>query len=166
MLDEIRDMVPYVDIITQMVKYFRCDEHIDIFEIGVRRATSTKAMLRGLQQRLGNQKGHLYSCDVDDRSLAVPYEELLEYWTFYHKDSQEIEWDSPLDILFIDGEHTYDAVKRDYEKYEPFVKDEGIIFLHDMNPKATDAAKYWKEIDYPKVILNLNKSGLGIVTKI
>jgi len=165
MLNEIRDMTPYVDIITQIVKYFRCGSFLNMFEVGVRRGTSTRAMLRGLHQRLGDQKGHLHSCDVTDRSNVVPTE-LLPYWTFFHKNSQEIEWSNLIDILFIGGEHSHTSVSADYKKYEPFVTSGGIIFMHDMNPGVTDGAKFWKEITHPKVILNLNKSGLGIVTKV
>ena len=37
----------------------------------------------------------------------------------------------PLDFLFIDADHTYDAVKRDWENWVPKVVDGGIVALHD-----------------------------------
>lgn len=38
-----------------------------------------------------------------------------------------------VDFLFIDGEHGYPFMKPDYDNYSPFVKDGGIIALHDTN---------------------------------
>lgn len=40
----------------------------------------------------------------------------------------------PIDFLFIDGDHTYEGVKRDFEMYEPLVGDGGLIALHDIVP--------------------------------
>jgi hypothetical protein len=39
--------------------------------------------------------------------------------------------DNEIDFLFIDGDHTYDAVSQDFELYFPKVKKGGLIFLHD-----------------------------------
>ncbi|HZR63587.1 MAG TPA: class I SAM-dependent methyltransferase [Terriglobales bacterium] len=36
------------------------------------------------------------------------------------------------DLLFIDGDHSYDGVKRDFELYSPLVRDGGIIAMHDI----------------------------------
>jgi len=38
-----------------------------------------------------------------------------------------------LDLLFIDGDHTYGGVKQDYEMYSPLVKDGGMIAFHDVH---------------------------------
>lgn len=40
--------------------------------------------------------------------------------------------DDSIDLLFIDGDHTYEAVKRDLELWSPKVKSGGIILMHDM----------------------------------
>ena len=40
-------------------------------------------------------------------------------------------WNQKIDYLFIDGDHTYDAVKNDFESWFPFVVCGGIIALHD-----------------------------------
>ncbi|MCL5876647.1 MAG: class I SAM-dependent methyltransferase [Candidatus Bathyarchaeota archaeon] len=39
---------------------------------------------------------------------------------------------SKIDFLFIDGDHTYDGVKKDFEIYSPLVKEGGIIAFHDI----------------------------------
>jgi predicted O-methyltransferase YrrM len=40
----------------------------------------------------------------------------------------------PLDFLFIDGDHSFDGVLRDFEMYGPLVRDGGIIAFHDIVP--------------------------------
>ncbi|WP_414530442.1 class I SAM-dependent methyltransferase [Nodularia chucula] len=37
-----------------------------------------------------------------------------------------------LDILFIDGDHSFEGVKRDFEYYSRFVRDGGFIVFHDI----------------------------------
>ena len=38
-----------------------------------------------------------------------------------------------VDILFIDGDHSYEGVKKDYYMYKEFVADGGLIIFHDIN---------------------------------
>jgi len=39
-----------------------------------------------------------------------------------------------LDLLFIDGDHSYDGARRDFEAYAPLVSRGGIIAFHDIVP--------------------------------
>ena len=39
-----------------------------------------------------------------------------------------------LDFLFIDGDHSYEGVKKDFEDYAPLVRPGGIVALHDIIP--------------------------------
>ncbi len=39
-----------------------------------------------------------------------------------------------LDILFIDGDHTYEGVKRDFELWSPLVQPGGYVIFHDILP--------------------------------
>jgi predicted O-methyltransferase YrrM len=54
-------------------------------------------------------------------------------WRFVKDFSQNAvqSWATPLDFLFIDGDHTYEAVKRDYDQWTPFLKKGGILAIHD-----------------------------------
>ena len=58
--------------------------------------------------------------------------------------------DRPIDVLFIDGDHSYDGVKQDYEMYSPLVN--GIVVFHDivLHPHVGDPPcevdRYWREI--------------------
>lgn len=38
----------------------------------------------------------------------------------------------PVDLLFIDADHTYEGVKVDYEMYAPLVRPGGLVALHDI----------------------------------
>ncbi|MEM5831577.1 MAG: class I SAM-dependent methyltransferase, partial [Candidatus Aenigmatarchaeota archaeon] len=51
-----------------------------------------------------------------------------------------------LDFLFIDGDHTYEGVKKDFEMYSPLVREGGIIAFHDIINK--DPLR--KDIEVPK----------------
>jgi hypothetical protein len=41
------------------------------------------------------------------------------------------------DIIFIDGLHEYEQVKRDFENSIKSLSENGVIIFHDMNPKDT-----------------------------
>jgi predicted O-methyltransferase YrrM len=43
-------------------------------------------------------------------------------------------WEDPIDILFIDANHEYASVRRDFVLWSPFVKVGGIVALHDVSP--------------------------------
>jgi len=55
-----------------------------------------------------------------------------------------------LDYLFLDGDHTYDGVRRDFEMYAPLVRSGGMIALHDIavHNQDTDCQvdKFWSEL--------------------
>ena len=46
-------------------------------------------------------------------------------------------WDSPIDLLFIDGDHSYEGVKADILNWSVFIKEGGIIAFHDIDRLAT-----------------------------
>lgn len=50
--------------------------------------------------------------------------------------SVNLHWELELDALFIDGDHLYEGVKSDFDKFSPFVKKGGIIIFHDATVDA------------------------------
>jgi cephalosporin hydroxylase len=70
-----------------------------------------------------------------------------------------------LDVLFIDGDHTYEGVRKDFERYRPLVSTGGWIGFHDIVPDPSDAMneahRFWEEIKlgYPHREMVLNRSG-------
>ncbi len=63
---------------------------------------------------------------------------------------REAEYHRPFDFLFIDGDHTYEGVKQDFEDYSPLVCKGGLIALHDIlhHPQVPecDVDRFWAEI--------------------
>ena len=55
-----------------------------------------------------------------------------------------------LDILFIDGDHSYAGVKTDFLTYSPLVKKGGLVVFHDICEHAPetkcDVRKFWLEL--------------------
>jgi len=58
-----------------------------------------------------------------------------------------------LDLLFIDGDHTWAGVKSDFELYSGFVKPGGIIAFHDINSGLEEfgvaVSRFWRETALP-----------------
>ncbi len=42
------------------------------------------------------------------------------------------DWSHPVRLLFIDGDHSYEGSKRDYEAWSPWLAPEGIAVFHDI----------------------------------
>lgn len=75
-----------------------------------------------------------------------------------------------IDFLFIDGDHTYEGVKKDFEIYAPLVTQNGIIALHDIVPQPScEVNRFWDEIksqyEHVEIIEDRkqNKAGIGLI---
>jgi len=57
--------------------------------------------------------------------------------------------DGTIDLLHIDGLHTYGAVREDFESWYPKVRPGGIILFHDIRARMMDfgAWKFWDEVE-------------------
>ena len=42
-----------------------------------------------------------------------------------------LNWNMPIDLLFIDGDHSYEGVKRDWELFTPHLSQFGVVIFHD-----------------------------------
>jgi predicted O-methyltransferase YrrM len=40
-------------------------------------------------------------------------------------------WHKPIDFLFIDGDHSYNACLQDWEEWSPYIVESGIVAFHD-----------------------------------
>ena len=89
------------------------------------------------------------------RSFAVPNQKIHLLRSDSHEETtvdnvREILDNSKLDLLFIDGDHTYEGVKKDFETYGKLVKKGGVVALHDIVPHPRETGcrvhDFWKEI--------------------
>jgi predicted O-methyltransferase YrrM len=82
------------------------------------------------------QQVHLVRADSHARETMLQIEKLLA--------------GKKIDLLFIDGDHTYAGVKQDFELYSPLVAKDGLIALHDIAPREDlpriEVWKFWEEL--------------------
>jgi len=74
--------------------------------------------------------------------------------------------DNSVDLLHIDGMHTYDAVKHDYITWIPKLKKDSIVLLHDINVRERDFGvwRLWEELSHTHRTHEVpNGHGLGII---
>ena len=88
--------------------------------------------------------------------LRTTFDEALKYFS-----------DHTVDLLHIDGLHTYEAVKHDYESWLPKMAKNGIILFHDINVRKNSFGvwRLWDELSsiYPYKIEFHHSHGLGLI---
>jgi spermidine synthase len=72
------------------------------------------------------------------------------------------------DLLFIDGDHDYNGVKKDFEMYSHLVREGGIIAFHDIFSER-GVNIFWNEIkrnyDYVEIKDKVEPYGIGVLIK-
>jgi predicted O-methyltransferase YrrM len=81
----------------------------------------------------------------------------------------------PVDLLLIDGDHTYEGVQRDFRDYGPLVREGGLIVLHDIAPGDENdvggVPRFWQELRVgmggDEIVSDWSQGGfgLGVVTR-
>jgi predicted O-methyltransferase YrrM len=80
-------------------------------------------------------------------------------------------FDGPIDLLFIDGDHSAAGVRRDYELYAPLLRPGGLIAFHDIVDGAVGRVggvpAFWREVrteldDPRELVESWEQGGFGI----
>lgn len=158
-----------------------------IVELGTWRGTSMFAMLQGIKNKQLKTQFHAVDTWEGDKHAGY-YEgdkflEAINKIIQKHYSSCKIQLnrmrfedavdnfeDNSIDLLHIDGLHTYDAVKNDYTTWLPKLKADGIIMFHDINEMRDDFGVWelWAELKNDptnSTIEFLHSHGLGVITK-
>lgn len=110
----------------------------------------------------GDQKIHLIRKDSHQLETVKEIEKILN--------------GKKIDFLFIDGDHTYEGVKRDFELYFGLVKTGGFIGLHDIVRVDTNlhpgcnVDRFWNELknkyNHQEFVENYEQgwAGIGVIT--
>jgi len=104
----------------------------------------------------GNQSIHLIRADSHASSTLLQVQELLG--------------EKRVDFLFIDGDHSYEGVKKDFEMYSPLVRPGGVLAFHDVCPGPPEnvggVPALWLEVSKEHKCLSMVKDngqgGYGI----
>jgi MMP 1-O-methyltransferase len=129
-----------------------------VVELGSWQGKSSVVLAGGL---FGKRDANLYCIDPFGRDESAEYQEKY-YDPLLAQESQDVEqifatnmrksgvdqivsamkgysfefagsWSAPIDLLFIDANHEYEAVARDFQMWMPHVKRGGIVAFHDAN---------------------------------
>ncbi len=144
-----------------LYKYCKRKRDCTLLEIGRKHGGSTVIMASALQG------GHLYSVDI---VLHDQVEGNIKPWsenvTLITGKSNKIPWSTRVDLVFIDGDHSYKGVKRDVNKFTPFVDKGGYVIFHDVVGKKSELhpiidkllGNNWIEVDRADSMLVLQRT--------
>lgn len=141
-----------------------------IMEIGVAYGGTMEFLYSLLDE---HYDGLYIGIDISKHLLDIPSNRVARYHNrliYFYADSQQQstvesvrdflkEKDRTIDFLLIDGCHTYEAAKNDFENYSQFVTNPGgVIAFHDIADyqlATLDVHRYWKEVKVGKNTLEL-----------
>jgi predicted O-methyltransferase YrrM len=107
-------------------------------------------------------------CNQNTYNSVVALKDMHKYTnvTIIKADFSDLakKWAMPIDILHIDGEHTYEAVSRDYNNWIEHVEDDGVILFHDTVYCKYAVGVFFDELEIPKYNFT-EDCGLGIACR-
>ena len=99
----------------------------------------------------------LFSDKKEEKKIKIIFQNSLNF--------EHNRFKNEMDLIFVDGGHTYSVVKNDSEKSFDMLNSSGIILWHDYVPgkkSARDVVKYLNEISKKKTIYKIKNTSLCI----
>jgi predicted O-methyltransferase YrrM len=149
-------------------------------EIGSARGRSTCYIAAALRD---NGVGRLYAIDPHERTewndagagpdtfeamtANLAAYGIADWVSIIRRRSEQVapDWTLPIDLLFIDGDHGYAGVKRDFESFAPHVTRFGIVAFHDTLWDIRPDSR-WQRADMgvPRFVDELRGRGFPVIT--
>lgn len=126
-------------------------------EVGTQNGRSTFCAMRMLPKGV-----KMFAVDINDAGANADTMSRAEWFkhtgldkvcTFIHapSDKAAAEWDgTPIDMLFIDADHSYEGVKLDVDSWAKFVKPGGYIYFHDADATSPGVEQLVREMGASK----------------
>ena len=109
----------------------------------------------------------LFNCTSNNQKIILICDDSHKISTL--EEVKEVLNNRKIDIAYIDGDHTYSGVKRDFELYRSLIKPGGLMIFHDIIPhpnKNVEVPKFWQEIhkeyEFKEIVKNWDQNGSGI----
>lgn len=122
-------------------------------------------------------KGKKVAVDINDNSQQLILGMQYHDWKFIVGDSTDIDTFNSInqlglmyDFIFIDGNHEYEYVKRDFELYRSLLSPRGFLVFHDIDPDHVfagfgkgggNAHKFWTDLDWGSKTELITKKSSG-----
>lgn len=103
---------------------------------------------------------------VGDEESILRYTKDLPNHVFIKDFSYKVvlTWDKDFDFIFIDGDHRYEAVKRDFEDWFPLLAEDGYLAFHDSGANRGGPEKWPGPSRFTDELMALNENVLYIET--
>jgi glycosyltransferase involved in cell wall biosynthesis len=167
--------IPFAFWLTEVIK------PTSIVELGVHNGTSYFSFCQAVQTLninttcyavdtwQGDEHAGFYNDAVYNQVVAYNTDKFSRFSTLIRSTFDEANkyfTDGSIDLLHIDGLHTYEAVKHDFETWLPRLSKNAIVLFHDINVRERDFGvfKFWEELkrQYPNFQFDFGH-GLGVL---